>query len=155
MSIRANSIRHSNVGTSRRVSYVEEERNVVKDAVPLIASPAASTVLVDWASKRAQEAAYYAQPDAPPAPAQPPKVSFLALLSFSTSKERWLMAFGTFWAGVSGLSMPVWLLIFSQSLDTVGSFLCLLLLLPWWRLDSLLVIFLTCAFSFFHFSSTI
>lgn len=85
-------------GARKRVSIVEEqERNEVQDAVPLIAAPAASTVFVEWTSKRAQEAAYYSQPHAPPAPESPPKVSLLALLSFSTRKERWLMAFGILW----------------------------------------------------------
>lgn len=87
--------------TSRRSSYAldkkEEERNEVQDAVPLIAAPAASTVLVEWASKRAHQSAFYEQPDAPPPPSDPPKVSPLELLSFSTKKERWLMLIGIFW----------------------------------------------------------
>lgn len=96
--VRRSSIAQStNVGARKRVSIVEEKRNEVQDAIPLIAAPAASTVLVEWASKRAEESAYYSQPDAPAAPEAPLKVSFLALLSFSTRKERWLMVFGILW----------------------------------------------------------
>jgi ATP-binding cassette subfamily B (MDR/TAP) protein 1 len=109
------------VGARKRVSIVGEERNDVQDAIPLIAAPAASTVLVEWASKRAEEAAFYSQPDAPAAPESPPKVSLLALLSFSTRRERWLMGFGILWAGVSGLAMPVWLLLLANSLDTFNN----------------------------------
>lgn len=96
--VRRSSIAQSmTAGARKRVSIVGEERNDVQDAIPLIAAPAASTVLVEWASKRAEEAAFYSQPDAPAAPESPPKVSLLALLSFSTRRERWLMGFGILW----------------------------------------------------------
>eukprot|EP00567_Pseudictyota_dubia_P003208 CAMPEP_0197456878 /NCGR_PEP_ID=MMETSP1175-20131217/44537_1 /TAXON_ID=1003142 /ORGANISM="Triceratium dubium, Strain CCMP147" /LENGTH=1434 /DNA_ID=CAMNT_0042991077 /DNA_START=181 /DNA_END=4485 /DNA_ORIENTATION=- len=45
------------------------------------------------------------------------KVSFLALLSFSTTKEKWLMALGLVMAAVSGCAVPTWLLLLASALD--------------------------------------
>jgi ABC-type multidrug transport system fused ATPase/permease subunit len=49
------------------------------------------------------------------------KVSLTKLLSFSTRKERYLMAFGVLLATFSGLGIPVWLGLLARSLDTFSS----------------------------------
>ena len=45
------------------------------------------------------------------APPAPERVSAMALLSYSTRREKWLMLGGLISAGVAGLAMPVWLLL--------------------------------------------
>lgn len=49
------------------------------------------------------------------------KVSLWRLLSFSTVNERWLMIFGLLMATVSGLGMPVWLILLNRSLDELSN----------------------------------
>mmetsp|Transcript_84198 Transcript_84198/g.126234 ORF Transcript_84198/g.126234 Transcript_84198/m.126234 type:complete len:1341 (+) Transcript_84198:186-4208(+) len=49
------------------------------------------------------------------------KVSVTKLLSFSTPKERWLMALGVVLATFSGLGIPAWLALLAHSLDTFTS----------------------------------
>ena len=49
------------------------------------------------------------------------KVRFLALFSFSTTNERWWMVFGTIFAIISGLAMPVWLYLLAESLETFNN----------------------------------
>jgi len=45
------------------------------------------------------------------------KVSLLALLSYSTCKEKWLMALGLLCAAVAGCGLPAWLVLLARSLD--------------------------------------
>jgi len=52
----------------------------------------------------------------PPTPDKP-KVSFLALLSYSTTQEKWLMAFGLVMAAISGLAVPTWLILLANGLN--------------------------------------
>lgn len=53
--------------------------------------------------------------------APPPEVSLWKLFSFSTARERWLMVLGLAAAFVAGLSMPVWLYLLAQSLETFNN----------------------------------
>lgn len=46
------------------------------------------------------------------------RVGLFALFRYSTTRERWLMAAGMVSATIAGLSMPVWLLLLAQSLQT-------------------------------------
>jgi ATP-binding cassette subfamily B (MDR/TAP) protein 1 len=46
------------------------------------------------------------------------KVGVVALFKYSTTNERWLMLAGIVMAAVAGLSMPVWLLLLAESLET-------------------------------------
>ena len=94
-------------------------------AVPLVAGSTAApgSVLSEWVSTRAASLAKAdvllgGEAQAPP---QPKRVSAMALLSFSTPKEKMLMLLGTFSAGIAGLSMPVWLLLLAKSLDTFNN----------------------------------
>lgn len=48
---------------------------------------------------------------------QKKRVGLFALFRYATSKERMLMVLGIVMAVVSGLSMPVWLLVLAQSLE--------------------------------------
>lgn len=50
--------------------------------------------------------------------AQPKKVNFFALFHYSTTKEKAFLSFGTLMAAISGLSMPIWLLLLAESLET-------------------------------------
>lgn len=50
-------------------------------------------------------------------PDDKPKVSFLALLSYSTTKEKWLMALGLVMAAISGLAVPTWLVLLAKGLN--------------------------------------
>ena len=45
------------------------------------------------------------------------KVNFLALLSYSTTREKWLMALGLLMAGISGLAVPTWLVLLAKGLN--------------------------------------
>ena len=47
----------------------------------------------------------------------PAKVGILSLLSYSTTKEKWLMAFGLLMAAVSGCAVPTWLILLANGLD--------------------------------------
>ena len=47
----------------------------------------------------------------------PAKVSILSLLSYSTTKEKCLMAFGLLMAAVSGCAVPTWLILLANGLD--------------------------------------
>ena len=47
----------------------------------------------------------------------PAKVSFLSLLSYSTTKEKCLMAFGLVMAAISGCAVPTWLILLANGLD--------------------------------------
>ena len=47
----------------------------------------------------------------------PAKVSILSLLSYSTTKEKCLMAFGLVMAAVSGCAVPTWLVLLANGLD--------------------------------------
>ncbi len=49
------------------------------------------------------------------------KVSLWRLLSYSTWKERWLMVFGVLMATISGLGIPIWLVLLARSLDTFSN----------------------------------
>ena len=55
------------------------------------------------------------------APPAPERVSAMALLSYSTRREKWLMLGGLISAGVAGLAMPVWLLLLAKSLETFNN----------------------------------
>jgi len=46
------------------------------------------------------------------------RVGLFTLLKYSTTNERYLMVVGVVMAAISGLSMPVWLLLLAQSLST-------------------------------------
>lgn len=96
-----------------------------KESVPLIASASAAGSLVHWASKRAEKlAGYDLKPpgsEAQDKAEKVPKVRTLALLSFATTEERWWMIFGLVMACISGLTMPCWLLLLAQSLETFNS----------------------------------
>jgi hypothetical protein len=50
--------------------------------------------------------------------AEPKKINFFALFRYSTTKEKALLTFGTLMAAISGLSMPIWLLLLAESLET-------------------------------------
>ncbi|KAL7535659.1 hypothetical protein ACHAXR_006647 [Thalassiosira sp. AJA248-18] len=49
---------------------------------------------------------------------QKKRVGMFALFRYSTNKERWLMVLGIIMAAIAGLSMPVWLLLLAESLET-------------------------------------
>jgi ATP-binding cassette subfamily B (MDR/TAP) protein 1 len=105
-------------------TFAENQRlDEFRTANPVLASKAASAFAIEWANQRASTAAYYEQyPDAAVTDAAtPPRVSLLALLSFSTPQERRRMIVGLVSAAVSGLSMPVWLLLLSASLNTFNN----------------------------------
>ena len=46
------------------------------------------------------------------------KVGVVALFKYSMTNEHWLMLVGIVMAAVAGLSMPVWLLLLVESLET-------------------------------------
>ena len=46
------------------------------------------------------------------------RVGLFALFRYSKTHERWLMVLGMIMAGVAGFSMPIWLLLLAQSLET-------------------------------------
>lgn len=46
------------------------------------------------------------------------RVGLIALFRYSTCNERLLMTLGSLSAAIAGLSMPVWLMLLAQSLDT-------------------------------------
>jgi hypothetical protein len=94
-----------------------------KSAVPLVASHKAApgNLIVDWVENRAKQMASFARLGPAAAPADNPKVSMMALLSFSTRKERQLMLVGLVAAAISGLSMPTWLVLLGKSLETFNS----------------------------------
>eukprot|EP00985_Skeletonema_marinoi_P015135 scaffold7749_cov105-Skeletonema_marinoi.AAC.1 len=46
------------------------------------------------------------------------RVGLFTLLKYSTKTERYLMSLGIVMAAISGLCMPVWLLLLAQSLST-------------------------------------
>lgn len=48
----------------------------------------------------------------------PPRVSWLALLSYSTFGERLWMAFGMVFATLAGLCLPAWLILLARALDS-------------------------------------
>ena len=52
---------------------------------------------------------------------KPKRVGMLALFSFATFSEGMMMIAGTVMAIISGLSMPVWLLLLAQSLETFNN----------------------------------
>jgi hypothetical protein len=104
-----------------RNAKLERERSVfgkMQTAVPLGANEHAQpgNVVVEWLTKRAKRAV-----KSQAAGSEPPeksKVRLLTLLSYATARERWLMVLGLFSAGISGLSMPIWLLLLAESLET-------------------------------------
>lgn len=49
---------------------------------------------------------------------KPKKISFFSLFHYSTNKERAWLSFGTIMSAISGLSMPIWLLLLAESLET-------------------------------------
>lgn len=46
------------------------------------------------------------------------RIGFFALFRYSTRKEKWLMMLGLVMSAIAGLSMPVWLLLLAESLET-------------------------------------
>ena len=66
----------------------------------------------DYGGASASTASVVARPTDAPA-----KVSIISLLSYSTTKERWLMAFGLLMAAVSGCAVPTWLVLLANGLD--------------------------------------
>ena len=95
------------VGTPRpdRLTSVNQ---ATKEALPL-ARVSPPEQLLKWLKERTSKE------DKKPAEGQ--KVSTLALLSYSTTTERFLMAFGLLMALVSGLGLPAWLVLLAKSLD--------------------------------------
>ena len=51
-------------------------------------------------------------------PSKPSKIQFFSLFRYSTTNERIWLSFGTLMSAISGLSMPVWLLLLAESLET-------------------------------------
>ena len=90
------------------------------------ASSSAGSVLVDWVSSRAKRFASLEVmdrffPKSEPVTEGLQKVSFMTLFSFSTTQEVWLMLAGLVSSSIAGLSMPVWLLLLAQSLETFNN----------------------------------
>jgi len=97
----------------------------IRSAVPLVAGPTAApgSTVAEWVSQRATSLAradilHGGEGNAPP---QPKRVTAMALLSYSTKREKWLMVAGLISAGIAGLAMPVWLLLLAQSLETFNN----------------------------------
>lgn len=51
-------------------------------------------------------------------PSKPRKIGFFSLFRYSTTKEKAWLSLGTLMAAISGLSMPIWLLLLAESLET-------------------------------------
>jgi len=103
-------------GTTKRksvapVSSVSE----VEKAVPLLQAKSVVEGLVDWVVSRVK------QPFGAKSESDQPKISLLALFSYSTNKERVLMFFGLIIAGFAGLCLPAWLVLLARSLDTFSN----------------------------------
>ena len=59
-------------------------------------------------------------------PVEAQKVLLPVLLSFLTTREKWLMAFGLIMAALSGLAVPTWLVLLARGLDTFSNLAYLL-----------------------------
>lgn len=114
--------------SSRDFVLREEERErrdstilgSLRSAVPIVANEASHPLIVanDWVASATKRGAKYGQEGPGTRPPSKERIGLFSILSFSTVKERWLMVFGLFWAFISGLSMPIWLLLLGQSLET-------------------------------------
>ena len=58
------------------------------------------------------------------------RVGLFALFRYSKTHERWLMVLGMIMAGVAGFSMPIWLLLLAQSLETFNQIGTIIALWP-------------------------
>ena len=79
-----------------------------------------SRQLIEWVKgrgKKIQDSVGFGTGTAAAAGGGKTKVSLLALLSYSTYKEKWLMALGLVMAFFSGLGLPLWLALLARSLD--------------------------------------
>jgi ABC-type multidrug transport system fused ATPase/permease subunit len=108
-----------------RPTYMESVRKLNAEAVPLVANSNSNPmkVVADWLERHARSMAQLGRkgPGASDEKEQIPKVRLLTLLSFATKEEvRWMLL-GMALALVSGLSMPAWLLLLGQSLETFNS----------------------------------
>lgn len=112
---------------SLRASLEDPQRRstVLSAGLAGAGASSAGSVLLDWASARAKKLASLELMNRFRQEAEvaegPQKVSLMALFSFATTRERWLMLAGLVSAGVAGLAMPVWLLLLAQSLETFNN----------------------------------
>lgn len=49
------------------------------------------------------------------------RVGLFAMFRYSSTTERWMMALGIIMAAIAGLSMPIWLLLLAESLETFNN----------------------------------
>ncbi|CAB9520582.1 Lactococcin-G-processing and transport ATP-binding protein LagD [Seminavis robusta] len=76
---------------------------------------------VSWCQERFGKTKFKSEPE------QPSRVSFLALLSYSTFGERIWMVIGLFFALLTGLCLPTWLILLARALDTFSTIAHLIL----------------------------
>eukprot|EP00545_Synedropsis_sp_CCMP1620_P013131 CAMPEP_0119006186 /NCGR_PEP_ID=MMETSP1176-20130426/2153_1 /TAXON_ID=265551 /ORGANISM="Synedropsis recta cf, Strain CCMP1620" /LENGTH=1320 /DNA_ID=CAMNT_0006958075 /DNA_START=89 /DNA_END=4051 /DNA_ORIENTATION=+ len=104
-----------NAGTSRRRKSVQQGLTYLQeasaDAIPVTKTASSAdyvSFVTEWLHRDVNQ-----EKKEPP----PRRVSILALLSYSTVKERWLMVLGVIMATISGLTLPAWLVLLAMSLD--------------------------------------
>lgn len=116
LSMRASAMAVPKATTARRRWQVADSvLNNVKEAIPgaqAVATKPTEKFLASLARRQVEdgEQEYKAK-----------KVSLFRLLSYSTTSERWLMAFGLLCAAAAGCGLPFWLVLLAQALNKLSN----------------------------------